>query len=374
MNRYPVWKFVLMALAVLIGLLYTVPNLYGSAPAVQVSAASLTTKVGTDTATQVEQLLAAAAIKPDYVTFEGTTVHARFATTDTQIHARDVINAGLNAGADKDAPPYSVALNMVPRAPRWMASLHALPMYLGLDLRGGVHFLLQVDLKAALDKKIEALVTDTRTTLREKQLRAAVDARRQFRHDDLPRRRHRHAGGQRAHGRVPVRAVDVRGGRCRRARHRRAQAGRTDQGPGPGHQAEHDHAGQPRGRPRHVRARDPAAGRRPHRRRAAGHPGHRQGARADRAHGHAVDPHGRPDGRRLRGQPGRRRVPEQPRHRAAQRPDHHRQEGSDRQRRRPGRRPTQLRQPEQRRGRQAADERQGRAQHARGVEPTTSAS
>ena len=174
MNRYPVWKFVLMALAVLIGLLYTVPNLYGSAPAVQVSAASLTTKVGTDTATQVEQLLAAASIKPDYVTFEGSTVHARFATTDTQIHARDVINAGLNAGADKDAPPYSVALNMVPRAPRWMASLHALPMYLGLDLRGGVHFLLQVDLKAALDKKIESLVTDTRTTLREKQLRAAV--------------------------------------------------------------------------------------------------------------------------------------------------------------------------------------------------------
>src|SRR5579859_6767082 len=117
MNRYPVWKFVLMALAVLIGLLYTVPNLYGSAPAVQVSAASLTTKVGTDTAAQVGQLLAAASIKPDYVTFEGSTVHARFATTDTQIHARDVISAGLNAGADKDAPPYSVALNMVPRAP-----------------------------------------------------------------------------------------------------------------------------------------------------------------------------------------------------------------------------------------------------------------
>ena len=174
MNRYPVWKFVLMAIAVLVGLLYTVPNLYGDAPAVQVSAATLTTKVGTETATQVAQLLAAAAIKPDYVTFEGTSVHARFATTDTQIHARDVINAGLNAGADKDAPPYAVSLNLVPRAPRWMASLHALPMYLGLDLRGGVHFLLQVDLKAALDKKIETLVTDTRTALREKQLRTSV--------------------------------------------------------------------------------------------------------------------------------------------------------------------------------------------------------
>ena len=167
MNRYPVWKFLVMALAVLIGLLYTVPNLYGSAPAVQVSAAKLTTKVGSETVAQVQQLLSAASITPDYVTFEGSSVHARFATPDTQIHARDVINAGLNAGALKDAEPYAVALNMVPRAPRWMASLHALPMYLGLDLRGGVHFLLQVDLKAALDKKIETLLTDTRTQLRE---------------------------------------------------------------------------------------------------------------------------------------------------------------------------------------------------------------
>jgi preprotein translocase subunit SecD len=174
MNRYPVWKFVLMALAVVIGLLYTVPNLYGDAPAVQVSASKLTSKVGSETVTQVQQLLSAASIKPDYVNFEGTSVHARFPTTDIQIHARDVINAGLNAGADKDAPPYSVTLSLVPRAPRWMASLRALPMYLGLDLRGGVHFLLQVDLKAALDKKVETLVTDTRTLLREKQMRTVV--------------------------------------------------------------------------------------------------------------------------------------------------------------------------------------------------------
>jgi preprotein translocase subunit SecD len=174
MNRYPVWKFVLMALAVLIGALYTVPNLYGQAPAVQVSAAKLTTKVGPDTATQVQALLAAASIKADYVTFEGTSVHARFANPDVQIHARDVINAGLNAGADKDSPPYSVSLALVARAPRWMMSLHAMPMYLGLDLRGGVHFLLQVDLKAALEKKTEGLVTDTRTLLRQKQLRTVV--------------------------------------------------------------------------------------------------------------------------------------------------------------------------------------------------------
>ena len=157
------------------GLLYTVPNLYGDAPAVQVSASKLTTKVGTDTVAQVEQQLAAAHIKADYVTFEGTSVHARFATTDTQIHARDVLNAGFNADADKDSPPYAVTLSLVPRAPRWMAALHAMPMYLGLDLRGGVHFLLQVDLKAALDKKTENLVTDTRRLLREKSLRTSVE-------------------------------------------------------------------------------------------------------------------------------------------------------------------------------------------------------
>jgi preprotein translocase subunit SecD len=174
MNRYPVWKFLLMVAAVLVGLLYAVPNLYGESPAVQVSAAKLTTKVGPETVTQVEQLLAAASIKADYVAFEGTSVHARFDTTDTQIHARDVLAAGLNHGVDPDTAPYAVSLNLVARAPRWMASVHAMPMYLGLDLRGGVHFLLQVDLKAALDKKAATLYSDTRTLLREKSLHAAV--------------------------------------------------------------------------------------------------------------------------------------------------------------------------------------------------------
>ena len=176
MNRYPVWKFVLMVVAVLAGLLYTVPNLYGEAPAVQVSAAKLTTKIGADTVTQVEQLLAAAKIKADYVAFEGTSVHARFADTDTQIHARDVLAVGLNgANADPDAAPYAVSLNLVARAPRWMSGwFNAKPMYLGLDLRGGVHFLLQVDLKAALDKKIATLYSDTRSLMREKSLHPAV--------------------------------------------------------------------------------------------------------------------------------------------------------------------------------------------------------
>jgi preprotein translocase subunit SecD len=172
MNRYPVWKYVLMVLAVLVGLLYTVPNFYGEAPAVQVAAQRATARIGPDTVPHVQDLLAKAGIKPDFVEFEGTTLRARFADTDTQIKARDVINAGLNP--DPQDPSYSVALNLLPRSPHWMANLRALPMYLGLDLRGGVHFLLQVDLQAALTKKAETLSGDTRTLLREKNLRGNV--------------------------------------------------------------------------------------------------------------------------------------------------------------------------------------------------------
>ena len=134
MNRYAVWKYLVLVVAVLVGLLYTVPNLYGDAPAVQVSAAKLATKIDTDTVAQVRQVLDKAGIQPDYVDFSGTSVRARFATTDTQLHARDALAAALNAGADADSAPYAVSLNMVPRAPRWMAAVNAVPMYLGLDL------------------------------------------------------------------------------------------------------------------------------------------------------------------------------------------------------------------------------------------------
>jgi preprotein translocase subunit SecD len=172
MNRYPVWKFVVMALAVLVGLLYTVPNFYGEAPAVQIAAGKTAVKVDEDVAAKVRQLLAAAKIQADYVRFEGTTVRARFADTDTQIHAKDVIDVGLNGHTD--SPNYVVALNLLPRSPNWMAAVHAVPMYLGLDLRGGVHFLLQVDLNDALTRKAESTAGDVRTQLRERSLHAGV--------------------------------------------------------------------------------------------------------------------------------------------------------------------------------------------------------
>ena len=169
MNRYPWWKYVVLVLALVVGLVYTLPNFFGEAPAVQVSSGRATLKADAALAARVEQTLTAAAIPVDFVQFEGNSVRARFADTDTQIKAKDAINKALNA--DPADPSYIVALNLVSRSPHWLTSLHALPMYLGLDLRGGVHFLMQVDMKSALTKKAEALTGDIRTSLREKNIR-----------------------------------------------------------------------------------------------------------------------------------------------------------------------------------------------------------
>jgi len=171
MNRYPFWKYAVLAVALVIGLLYTLPNLFGEAPAVQVSSGKATLKIDSSLTERVSKVLADAAIKPDFVQFEGTSVKARFTDTDTQLKAKDAIGKALNA--DPTNPSYIVALNLVSRSPQWLTSLHALPMYLGLDLRGGVHFLMQVDMKAALTKKAEALTGDIRSLLRDKDLRHA---------------------------------------------------------------------------------------------------------------------------------------------------------------------------------------------------------
>ena len=171
MNRYPWWKYAILAVAVLVGFVYTLPNFFGEAPAVQVSSAKATVRVDAGMAGRVEQVLRDASVPLDLVQFDGSSVKARFADTDTQIRARDALERALNP--NHDDPGYIVALNLVPRSPQWLASLNALPMYLGLDLRGGVHFLMQVDMKAALTKRAEALSGDIRTLLREKELRHA---------------------------------------------------------------------------------------------------------------------------------------------------------------------------------------------------------
>ncbi len=171
MNRYPWWKYAILAVTLLIGLLYTAPNFYGEAPAVQVSAAKSTIKVDDTTLERVKSVLAEASIPADFVQIEGASVRARFADTDTQIRAKTALAQALNPEADDER--YVVALNLVSRSPEWMAKLGALPMYLGLDLRGGVHFLMEVDMRAAITKRIEVLVGDTRTLLREQNIRHA---------------------------------------------------------------------------------------------------------------------------------------------------------------------------------------------------------
>ncbi len=169
MNRYPVWKYAILVIVLLLGVLYTLPNFFGEAPAVQVSSAKATVKVDASVQQRVEDALKAAGITPDFVTLEGGSVRARFDTPDTQLKAKDAIQKALVP--DESDPPYVVALNLISRSPLWLKALHANPMYLGLDLRGGVHFMLQVDMQAALTKKAESLAGDLRTALRDKNIR-----------------------------------------------------------------------------------------------------------------------------------------------------------------------------------------------------------
>ncbi len=171
MNRYPWWKYAILAVALLIGLLYTVPNLYGEAPAVQLSGAKSTVKVDAAMVDRVQQVLQAAQIKADFVQFDGQSVRARFGDTDTQIKAKDALVRAFNP--DPADPRYIVALNLVSRSPEWMAQVRALPMYLGLDLRGGVHFLMQVDMRAALKQQVDTYGSDARNALRDKRIRFA---------------------------------------------------------------------------------------------------------------------------------------------------------------------------------------------------------
>ena len=169
MNRYPVWKYAILLVALLVAIVYTLPNLFGEAPAVQVSSSKSAIKVDSTTVIRVEEALKGAGIKPDAVALDGNSIKARFSDTDTQLKAKDAIQKALNPQAGDSV--YIVALNLLSRSPAWLTALHAAPMYLGLDLRGGVHFMLQVDMQAALTKKAESLSGDLRLLMREKNIR-----------------------------------------------------------------------------------------------------------------------------------------------------------------------------------------------------------
>lgn len=175
MNRYPLWKYIVIVVALVIGLVYTLPNFYGESPAVQVSSGKATVKVTEQTLKTVEDLLRNADLHPNGIFFElgaqQNTVRVRFEPTEAekQLQAREVLEKALNP--NREDPAYVVALNLTPNTPQWLLSIRALPMYLGLDLRGGVHFLLQVDMRAAITKRAEATLADLRTQLRDKRIR-----------------------------------------------------------------------------------------------------------------------------------------------------------------------------------------------------------
>lgn len=163
MNRYPMWKNIFIAIVILIGFIYTIPNFFGESPAVQITPAKSTTKLDPALLGQVEEIFKKENIQFDGIYLDARGVKARFANTDTQIRAKDILQANL--GSD-----YTVALNLLSRSPDWLRGLGAKPMYLGLDLRGGVHFLLQVDMNAALDKAAERFIGDFRTALRKERI------------------------------------------------------------------------------------------------------------------------------------------------------------------------------------------------------------
>jgi preprotein translocase subunit SecD len=168
MNRYPLWKFVIIGIAVLIGILYTLPNFFPEVPAVQVSSAKA--KVDSALLATVEDAPKGANIVYRGAVLDATGVKVRLSDTETQIKAKDVLQARLGEN-------YIVALNLLSSSPQWLAAIGALPMYLGLDLRGGVHFLLQVDMKAALDKAADSRAADLRSLLRKERIQYTGIAR-----------------------------------------------------------------------------------------------------------------------------------------------------------------------------------------------------
>jgi preprotein translocase subunit SecD len=163
MNRYPLWKNLLIVLAVLTGLVYTLPNFFGEVPAVQVSPVRAMTTVDQTLMSRVEETLKKNNIPYAGAALDASGVKVRFADTDTQIKAKDLLQAQLGEG-------FVVALNLLSSSPAWLSKIGALPMYLGLDLRGGVHFLLQVDMKAAVTRALESNSNDIRARLREKKV------------------------------------------------------------------------------------------------------------------------------------------------------------------------------------------------------------
>ena len=163
MNRYPLWKYLLVILVTLIGFLYALPNLYPADPALQITGSG-TARVDDGVKTKVDKILSESSLPSKSAQLDDGKLTVRFADTDTQLTAFAKVKDALSS-------EYVTALNLAPSTPEWLSAIGGKPMYLGLDLRGGVHFLLEVDMKAALDKALERYQTDFRGTLREEKVR-----------------------------------------------------------------------------------------------------------------------------------------------------------------------------------------------------------
>lgn len=163
LNRYPLWKYLMVVFAITISALYALPNLYGEDPAIQVTGAR-GASVDMSTLDAVTQALDKAQLSHKSIAFENGSILVRFNDTDTQISARDIINEAL--GND-----IIVALNLAPSTPRWLESIGAAPMKLGLDLRGGVHFLMEVDMDAAMERLVSQQEEAFRSELRDEKIR-----------------------------------------------------------------------------------------------------------------------------------------------------------------------------------------------------------
>jgi preprotein translocase subunit SecD len=175
MNRYPLWKYILILVTLVFGILYTLPNFLGESPALQINSGKATVKVDTDLIPKIETVLKQAGVPAAGINFDysGTqsVIRARFTDTDTQFKAKAILEQGLNA--DPTDPIYTVSFSNLPNTPKWMQKIHALPMVLGLDLQGGAHFLLKVDTEAVLKNKLAAVQATARSTLKDKEIKTA---------------------------------------------------------------------------------------------------------------------------------------------------------------------------------------------------------
>ena len=164
MNRFPIWKYLVIAVVLIVSTIYTLPNFFGETPAVQISSTRQSATVDTALMARVETVLQQQGIKPAGLFLDGNSLKVRFNDPDTQIKARDIIQQALG-------DTYIIALNLLAASPEWLSRLHANPMFLGLDLRGGVHFLLEVDMQAAVDKTMERYAGDIRRELKTAKIR-----------------------------------------------------------------------------------------------------------------------------------------------------------------------------------------------------------